>query len=303
MKTINHVLICIVALLHVSLHALTEVYNLRITTLTAERLDLDDNFGTHLPALFTSKLITRIRETRIGNNQLLAANMNSIIYSYKKLYARVDTCWGYVRERSVDITTQNTQSDDILFSTGCRHTVNPHVHVTYSALLGIPTHKDYAFEFFQLGTGHYAIGGQIDSIFKQDNHSWVTAVRCVHFFKAQAKFPTEESTCMPLDFSLGNFVDIIIAYYRKIHRNHSFEIGYNPTFAFSIHACPPLSCHDLPSYGIRNSWYSIYRYSFVTCQHPMAIGLSASYGFDIAPRIDGAIGRNMSCWISYNINF
>lgn len=300
-------MVCIIGLLHVSLYAVTEVYNLRISTLTSERIDLDATVGANenLPSIFTTKLVTRIRKTRIGNEQLLGATMNSLIYTYKKFYARVDTGWGYVRERDADptvATTRHTQPDDILFSIGYRHLVKPHVHLTYSTLVGVPTHKDHSFEFFQFGTGHYAVGGQIDSIVKQEPSAWITALRCVHFFKAKAPFPTA-TTCIPLDFSLGNLVDIIIAYYRKIHNKHSLEIGYNPTFAFSLHSCPPLSFNDLPTYGIRNAWYSIYRYSFVRGKYPMGIGLNVSYGFDIAPKLDSSIRRNMSFWISYNVKF
>lgn len=284
-----------------TLHGVTEVYNLRISTITSEQIELTEPSGVkNPPEIFSTKLVTRIRKDKL-TNQLLVANMNNFIYSYGDFYARADGGFGYVREKSIVATTKHTQLDDLLLSVGYRHMINQRVHLTYTVLGGIPTHKDNGLQFFQFGTGHYSIGGQIDALFKYETHHWITALRCVHFFKARATVPLA-TACISVDFSLGNLTDMILAFYKKIHKDHSLEIGYNPTFLTNVSTSPPLN-PVLPSYGIRNSWYSIYRYNFVKDAYPMTIGLSASYGLDIAPKIDRASKRNMSFWISYTIKF
>lgn len=285
-----------------TLYGVTEVYNLRVSTLTAERINLDEKFSAkNMPGVFTSKLVTRIRQKNRGDKQLLVADVNTIIYSYKNFYARADFAFGYVREKTAIATTKHTQTDDILLAVGYNHHIHPRLSLTYTVLGGIPTHKDYGFEFFEFGTGHYAIAGQIAGIVKNETHSWISALRYIHFFNAKATVPLE-TTCMPVDFALGNVTDIIIAFYKRIHKDHSLEIGYNPTFAINISTRPALD-PLLPSSGIRNGWYSTYRYAFEKGKHPMAIGLSASYSFDITPKIDAAVKSNVSCWISYTIKF
>lgn len=290
------------SMLYNRLYCVTEVYNLRVTTLTAERINLDEKFGSkNFPGVFTSKAVMRIRENNRTDKQLLVANVSSIIYSYKNFYARADGAFGYVREKLTNVITKHTQTDDILLSVGYNHQINPRLSLTYTVSGGIPTHKDYGFQYYQFGTGHYAIAGQLAAILKNETHSWISALRAIHFFKAKATVPLE-TTCISVDFALGNVTDIVIAFYKSFRKDHSLEIGYNPTFATNLSTRPALD-PLLPSSGIRNSWYSIYRYAFETEKHPMAIGLSASYGFDISPKIDAALKNNMSFWISYTIKF
>lgn len=305
MKTMQWAVICrlcAITLFHQGISGVTEVYNLRVSNITSERIDLEGaGDETSTPAIFTSKLVTRLRENKRGDDQLLIADVSNFIYSYKNWYARADGAVGYVRERIKEITTKHTQLDDLLLSTGYRHLITSQVHLSYSLLAGIPLHKDDGFQFFQFGTGHYALGAQIDGIFRRAPSAWVSALRYVHFFKSHATIPLD-GTCLSADFALGDLIDTIVSYYRQIRKNHSIEIGYNPTFSFNMRTDPPLDPR-LPSYNIRNSWYSIYRYNFVRGRHPMGIGLSASYGFDLAPKIDAAVSRNISFWISYTVRF
>jgi hypothetical protein len=291
--------LCIASFFYNVLQGVTEVYNLRVSNITSARIELDARSGQKKepPTIFTSKIATRLRRGQQGVNDLLIADISNIIYSYKNWYVRADGAFGYVRKNSPDNPpAKHTQTDDILLWAGYRHMINKQLHLAYTALCGIPTHKDYRFEFFQFGTGHYGLGGQLDMILKYDPTAWLAAVRYVHFFNA--KSTVIGPPCQSVVFSLGNRVDMIVAYYRLLRTDHSLEIGYNPTFNFSRHTNPPLD-PVVHSYSISNSWYSIYRYAFTKREHPMSLGLSASYGFDIV----GSTTRNIAWWISYSIKF
>ncbi len=290
---------------YATLHSVSEVYNLRVSTITSEQLMLGAPSERKTPpASLTTKAVARYREDKQGNEQWLVANLTSLIYAYKNLFARVDGSFGYIREKTVDappIITRHTQTDDLLFSVGYKHAIHKRFDVTYTLLAGIPTHKDTGFQFYQFGTGHYGIGGQISGIFKNSSHAWIGAARCVHFFNAPAQVPLDPG-CIEVNFALGNLTDLLLAFYKNFLKDHSIEIGYNPTCITNLSTKPALD-PILPSSSIRNSWYSIYRYSFFKCGHPMGIGVSASYGFDITPKIDTIAKRNISCWLSYTIKF
>lgn len=291
---------------YATLHCVSEVYNLRVSTITSEQLMLGATFEKKTPpGNLTTKAIARYREDKQGNEQWLVANLTSLIYAYKNCYARVDGSFGYIREKAADALhtiKRHTQTDDLLFSVGYKHAIHKRLDVTYTLLAGIPTHKDTGFQFYQYGTGHYGIGGQMSGILKNGGgHAWIGAARCVHFFNAPAQVPLTAS-CIEVDSALGNLVDLLLAFYKNFLKDHSIELGYNPTFITNLYTKPVLD-PILPSSTIRNSWYSIYRYSFFKCGHPMGIGLSASYGFDITPKIDVIAKRNISCWLSYTIKF
>src|SRR5204863_6278240 len=107
------------------------------------------------------------RKTVAESIQTVQCGLGDYIYSFKKWYIRFDVAVGKVHENlPVGAQTTHTQADDILFSTGYRQTaVDDRLSLAYSLLLGIPTHKDHGFEYFQFGTGHSALGAQIDGIY------------------------------------------------------------------------------------------------------------------------------------------
>lgn len=295
--------VCAATLFYTNSWCVTEIYNMRVSTVASARIELNEKVGaTNIPGIFISKVLARIRTNKRGDDQLLIADICNLIYSYKNLYARVDGAFGYVRERLRFATTRHTQTDDVLLSAGYIHDISPRTSLTYTLVGGIPTHKDNSLQFFQFGTGHYAIGGQIDGIFKNNSYSWITALRAVHFFESNAQVSRQDVGLASVELGLGNLTDIILSWFKTINNNHSIEIGCNPTFLTNVSTKPTLS-PALPSYGIRSSWYATYRYALATGKHPMALGVSASYGLDIAPSIDLASNRNLSFWVSYMIKF
>lgn len=285
--------------------AITAVYNLRVANTSSEKIDFyEQDKVKNAPSLLTTKIYTQFRTNKRGDDQALYANVSNYIFTKKEAYFRIDGAFGYVREKNAQEITRHVQGDDILLSLGYRHKVKPHILLSYTAITGIPLHKDFEFEYFQLGTGHYALGAQFDAIFtiKNVTHSLLTAARCIHFFPRKIDVLLD-TTCIAAHFALGNLIDLLVAYYKKITPDHDLEIGYNPVFACNIHLHPALD-QDLPSYGIRSTWYTIYRYKFTRGKYTMGVAASLSYGNDVAPsHFDGAMKRVVGAWLSYTIRF
>lgn len=278
------------------------VYNMRIAAPATARQELYAKLGVTLPSIIAMTYVYQSRKLKNGADQTVNAGLVDYIYSFKDFYVRIDSAVGRAHEESSIRNSTHTQMDDILFSAGYRHTATPKLNLAYSFLLGVPTHKDHGFEYFQFGTGHCTAGGQIDGIFslaEQGASSILMALRFLHFFKSQAIVPLPtQRICV--DFNLGNLFDIFFAYHKKI-KTHHFEVGYNPSFAFSVNTKPALP-EALPTFGIRNTCYAAYRYIFIVKRHPMGISLGVSYGADAAPK-DVGLQRVISCWGAYGINF
>lgn len=278
------------------------VYNMRIAAPPTARQELYTKLGVTLPSIIVMSYVHQSRTTKKGAEQKVNAGLADYIYSFKDFYVRVDAAVGQTHEESATRRTKHTQVDDILLYAGYRQTATPKLNIAYSFLLGIPTHKDHGFEYFQFGTGHVAAGAQTDGVYtfgKHGAHSMIMALRFLHFFKSETIVPLPtQRICV--DFNLGNIFDIFIAYHKKI-KTHHFEVGYNPSFAFSVSAKPSLG-EALPSYGIRNAYYAAYRYLFIVKKHPMGFSAGVSYSSDAAPK-DVGLKRVISCWGVYGINF
>ncbi len=286
----------------VSIGFSSAVYNMRIATVTSERAHMYERLGIKLPSILVGTFLHQSRKRKPDFNQTIDGPLFNYIYSFDDFYVRLDAACARVHETGPQTCTTHTQMDDLLFSAGYRHTINKKLHNAYSFLFGVPTHKYHGLEYFQFGTGHCGAGVQLDGIYAFDTHersSFLAAVRFIHFFNAKAIVPlVTKRICV--DLSIGNLVDILLAYHRKWARHH-VEIGYNPEFVYKVGSCPPLE-PALPSRGIRSTWYSTYRYIFVIKKHPMGAGVGVSYGFDHLPKHVG-LKRIIAVWGSYGVNF
>lgn len=301
---------CIVSALllyaHQDLYPITTVYNLRIAAPASARQEIYEKLGQTLHSILLGTYVHQSRTVRNGNAQALDAGLFDYTYSFKEWYVRCDSAIGRVHER-IKLTekeTTHTQADDVLFSGGYRQTLHERLNVAYSALLGIPTHKDHGFEYFQFGTGHTAIGIQIDGIYtfgRSPSHSLIMAARFLHFFTANAQLPVPTLSPLCIRLGLGNVVDLFLAYHKALKKKHHLEIGYNPSCVFGVTTKPSLG-DAVSTSGVRNTWYGAYRYIFVAKKHPMGCSIGISYGFDSGSH-PISMKNVTSCWAAYGINF
>jgi hypothetical protein len=278
---------------------ITLVYNLRIAETTKNQFQI---FKEWRPSIATLTLFTQFRETYNHIHQFTGGGLGTYIFATDTFYARVNAAVGNAHETDPDgISSSRTSTDDILFTAGYGHALNDRTKVTFSAHLGIPTHKDGSLEYLQLGTGHFGAGAQVDGSLKfADTQALMAAIRFIHFFPRTANLVLGTTT-EHFKFNIGDAVDLFLTYQGNWDR-HQLEIGYNPTFLFSasIHPLAPLIIKETEF--IASSFYASYRYGFMLCNLPSAIIIGASYGFDHTPKIYG-YKYIVTTWLSWGIKF
>ena len=94
-----------------------------------------------------------------------------------------------VPTRDTSLHVARTQWDDLLFTGGYGQQFGQKGRIAYSALFGIPLHRDYSLELAQFGTGHIGVGGQIDSSYKYtDYDTMFFAVRSIYFIARKSTY-------------------------------------------------------------------------------------------------------------------
>jgi len=285
----------------------TDVWVMRPAFLTTSTYE--DKLISQLPWYITATVWNGTGKRLSTDNQSLSSayysGMVNFIYSFQDFYVRLDTAVGNTAEDDVGGgRTAYTQWDDLLLSAGYQYRVSERCNTIYSALLGIPLHKDYGLVFIQeFGTGHAAAGLQGDIFYTFGENALIGCIRFVHTFSTTAPV-TIAGVNASVDFDLGSWFDFILSYKRTFKEKHMLEIAYNPTPVFGIRACPSLG-DTIPSYVVRNSWYTDYTYT-ITRHHPMSINVSFLYAFDHAPNNDishSALQRVLSYSLTWSINF
>jgi hypothetical protein len=276
------------------------VYNLRIAETTKHY-----RFDKHYiyPDIVANTTVGTFRKRRDGTRETLASNLTTFIYSAKTFYVRADFAWARIQQKKAGSTFTKVQTDDLLFSGG--FTISPveRLVITFSGLLGIPTHKDLSLENFQFGYAHVGTGAQVDSALnysRNKRHSIRAAVRLVHFYPRKAPF-TINNQVKKVDFNLGNLFDLFVAHH-STWGEHRFEAGYNSTVLWGTRAHPhfPSVVKDIPY--IRSTFYSTYKYGFSLCNLPSSLTIGLSEGFDYKPKKTGY--KNITTlWLTWDINF
>ncbi|MCX5922740.1 MAG: hypothetical protein NTX86_05450 [Candidatus Dependentiae bacterium] len=272
------------------------VYNLRVAQ-TSRRIVA----GTiSEPSLATATLFGIFREKYNGDKHRAGGGLFTLVYAPETFFLRVDAAVGRVASNNAGVHFGRTQTDDLLFSGGYSPRISDNVRLTFSGLVGFPTHKDTSLEHVQFGFGHYGLGGQIDGSFIYSSNRGNTvrcAARCVHFFPRQAPVNCLES----FNYGLGNLVDLFFAFHATRTR-HNMEVGYNPSFFFDAHVCPFLLGAKEKANYIRNSFYGLYRCSFNINEMTHSITTALSYGFDTRPKVVGN-KRSVTVWSSWRVDF
>jgi hypothetical protein len=276
------------------------VYNLRVAE-TSKRLDIESMFPR--PSLGTGTLLGTFREKYNGTKHNCIGGLFTLVYAPESFFLRLDGAVGRVASNDLGVHFSRTQTDDLLFSGGYSPSLSDNMRLTFSGLLGFPTHQDTSLEYVQLGYGHYGLGAQIDGSFMYSSNRDNTlrcAARCIHFFPrgvaATVTAPLERFT-----YTIGNLADLFIAFHCKIAQ-HSIEAGYNPSFFFGAKICPNFDDAVEKSNYIRNSFYGIYKYRFLINKRTHMIAVALSYGFEPTPKVFGN-KRIVTTWASWSVNF
>jgi hypothetical protein len=302
---------CFTMLSSLPLQSVSLVYNLRIAQTTRRQAQQQAAQPSQRHSIFSATLVDQFYKLHDDTRQNVTGGIGTYNYATKDYYFRVIGAAGHVKSKRFDelvdreVTFARTQTDDILFSGGYNYRISDRATVTFSGLLGLPTHKDRGLEGIQMGTGHVGLGGQFDGAFAYAAHdttvhSIMTAARLVHFFPRKAGLAVNEQP-LSFDVELGNIGDLLIAHYSRWGR-HAFEIGYNPGFAFGAKINPPIP--ELSSSGVlvRSSFYAAYLYGFLIKDMLSAINFGLSYSFDHNSR---PLARKyiVSLWVTWGINF
>ncbi len=294
------VLICCMFMQHCL--GVSFVYNLRIAEITKRQITAELQKKIKGPLLQSLVLINQMRKKNTGIHQNIFGALESLIFFSKNAYLRADWAFGRVSEKLDDFHFSRTQTDDILVSGGFSHAVSDRTKLTFSSLLGIPTHNETGFEGIQFGTGHVGFGLQIDNAFiysKNKNHSLRSAVRYIRFFERTIIIALLQGR--KFKFNLGNLTDLYIAHHSKFGR-HSFELGYNPSFLFGPSIRPIIQHVVDETTFIRSNMYVSYQQFFFLQDHPSGFATAISYGLDHTSKLFG-LKRIITFWAAWGINF
>ncbi len=297
MKKINYFLCCCVVLSTEG--SISIVYNLRVAE-TSKKFYLEP---TSKPSLGTVTLFGTFRKKYNGVTHHCGGGLFTLVYAPPSFFLRVDGAVGRVGSNTNGVHFSRTQTDDLLFSGGYSPKISDRTRLTFSGLLGFPTHKDTSLQFVQFGYGHYALGAQIDGSFaytSNRNHLLRYAGRLIHFFPRKVVIPVN-AQLERFNYGVGNLADLFIALHSKKEK-HSMEAGYDASFFFNAQISPAFDDAVKKTNYIRNSFYGIYKYRFLMGKKNCMVGVALSYGFEPTPKVSGN-KRLITTWGSLSINF
>ena len=279
----------------------TIVYNLRIAEITKRQTT--PNSQPH-PFIVGVSFFDTYRKTYNDIFQNFIGGFGTFIYSNGPICLRADGAFAHAHQSFETLSSSATQLDDILLSLSYCNNVNENIKLTFSGILGIPTHKEEGFLHVQFGTAHVGLGFQVDNSWtysKNKKHLFYGAARLVHFFPRSTEIPIL-THLKSFDFNVGNLADILVAHHSRWSIKHQLEVGYNLTTLFnaSLHPVIPNVTNQINF--IRNSFYASYLYGFKCLDKPSAFILAVSYGFDHKPKIFG-LKYSVTAFLSWGINF
>jgi hypothetical protein len=296
-KNILFLTLLVELLSYIPASGLSVVYNFRIAQITRKPIAEETNKRPNSASLLLFDFFQKTRCFDIRENYaggLLTYNRN-----FAKKYAfRVDFSAAHVHQTVQKAPTTNiTEPDDILFTIGRNLLVHEKSKVSFSVLLGIPTHSINTLQRVGFGTGQVGIGGQLDGLYKcTQKIDFLWGARCSYFIPRTA-FDTLD-TCHK--FTIGSIADVLVALQTNNPLGHGFEAGYDARWGFGAHATPRIVQLDRLNY-MRNNFYAVYKYTFLTERLAHRILLNISYGFDSKPKLYGF--NAIMVWGSWGIAF
>lgn len=275
------------------------VYNLRISETTKQRSLVAKQINRTALAAVTP--FDQYRRKYTGTTENYLGGILTYVHMPNSWYVKGDFAVAHVHAKMSDGNRiAKRQTDDILITGGYSVLPDDKNLLTFSGLFGIPTHKDFAFEGPQFGTGHYGLGVQLDGSFAVSDdltQAIMTAMRYVHFFKRDIVFCATPGVPTRFSFGAGNLIDLFIAYQGSFGR-HRFECGYNPSALFEASVSPFLATVQEKTNFIRSSWFASYYYVLFDQTVKSSLTFGLSYGFDHQSKIYG--NKNIvTGWITW----
>lgn len=261
--------------------------------------------GLHLH-IFTGTPFGQWRQYKDGTLITDSGIIGSYIYAKPAFYFKLDSAFGHISYKKDTLHVARRQADDILLTSGTGHKIGNKGQIAYSALLGIPTHRDHVLELATFGVGHTGLGGQIDGSLNFENQTLFAALRLVHFLPRTAQV---NNPCLKPFYSYctynikpGNLGDIFISHQTRWGHLNRFEVGYDATFIFNESITPALTDADSLSTIIRHSFFGVYFKSILINKRKTGIVVGLSGGFDSKPKNIGT-RYHLTAWGSWGILF
>ncbi len=280
------------------IYSTSMVYNFRIAQITKQfQFDQEEDKHSTIIALF----FDQIRKKYDGEYQNFLGGFGSLIYNFNDYYIRMDTAFSHITDKQKDILTfSDTETDDILFSFGYNFLKREKNLMTFSGLLGVPTHEIYRLQHTDFGYGQTSLGLQLDgshSYTENDKNIFLYGARYIGFIPRTA-FDIHENR---YKFTIGNMGDLFIAD-KHNWSNQGIEYGYTAKFRFGAKVYPKFDDIIKKTNYIRSNFYIVYKYKFYLGDTSNKLLFYFSYGFDHIPKIYGN-KYILTFWASWNVSF
>lgn len=281
----NIVLLALFAnlIIYAPIYTLSIVYSFRIAQITRQQIIQETQqkpnaLSTVIFDLFQKNHTFDIRENYAGG--MLTYNLNFL----KKYYLRTDFAVAHTNQTIKKVPNVDaTESDDILFTLGRNFQVTEKSRITLSGLFGIPTHSVNNLQRVGFGLGQVGLGAQIDGLYKIDRTIDFLWGARYNYFIPRTAFNAQEKA---YKFSVGSIADLLVGLQTSNQLSHGLEGGYAARWGFGISAFPIIPKIDDLNY-MRNNFYFVYKYGFLTKDAAHRLLLNISYGFDAKPKLYG----------------
>lgn len=290
-------LLCCGILMPHTVMGVSLVYNFRIAQLTKQPIFPQPHAITHSFVLLPFDLMYK---KNAGPLQNYGGCLASYIFDTEHFYARIDCAGAHIHATDKKVTTYSgNASDDILLTSGYSIKINKKKDIlTFSILLGIPTHAIKILKHPDFGHGQAGIGAQVDSSYTITRiTSLIAGVRYIHFIPRNAY----DNAKQKYTFSIGNMADILCAF-KNNWEHHGFELGYTARFDFGAQCTPLFDTILKKTNFIRSSFYAVYKYKFIVHDIAHRFLLNFGYGFDHNPNYYNN-KYILTLWGSWQVNF
>lgn len=280
----------------IDIFAISMVYNFRIAQITKRQIHekTRDNHYTAIALAFNEYL-----QKYDGIQENFPGGLAAFIYDFGKNYFRTDFAFSHIKEIMEHKTTfSGTKTDDLLFTLGHNFKINNSLPMTFSGLLGIPTHKINRLRHVDFGYGQVGLGAQFDGMYKfNDTNDFLYGLRYLYFIPRFAC----NSLCNKYKFTIGNIADMLLGYKHDWDK-HGLELGYTFRANFGAHIYPNITDLTSKINYIRNNYYLVYKYKFFIKEAANRLLFDISYGSDARPKKFGN-KHIITAWVSWTVRF